>query len=121
MAPETTTMTVRWPTFGFADLPRKWLTGSAVATHAGNAGHVCIPVGEEVFIDSVRGFAPGLIARQRLLQATVGVMGTNGSGTADRDSRQSRWPIKKFGRSRPGSVQTLVAGVCGSGVPIAVQ
>lgn len=56
MAPTADTMTVRRPTFDFADLPRTWLAGSAAATHAGNAGHVFIPLGEEFFIDSVKEF-----------------------------------------------------------------
>jgi len=65
MAIATDTMTVRRPTFDFGGLPRRWLAGSALATHAGNAGHVFIPLGEEFFIDSVREFRPGTDEERR--------------------------------------------------------
>jgi uncharacterized protein len=47
---------VRHPRFDFSDLPRHWLAGSPAATHLGNAGHVFIPLGEQFFIDTVKGF-----------------------------------------------------------------
>lgn len=48
-----TPITVRRPRFDLADLPRWWAGGSRLGTHFGNAGHVFIPLGEELFIDSV--------------------------------------------------------------------
>lgn len=47
---------VRHPRFDFSDLPRHWIAGNALATSAGNAGHVFIPLGEQFFIDTVRQF-----------------------------------------------------------------
>jgi uncharacterized protein len=49
-------LTVRHPRFDLADLPRRWVGGSALATHFGNAGHVFIALGEDFFIDTVKGF-----------------------------------------------------------------
>lgn len=48
------TITVRRPTFDLTDLPRRWVGGSRLGTWFGNAGHVFIPLGEEMFIDSVK-------------------------------------------------------------------
>lgn len=47
-------ITVRRPSFDLADLPRRWVGGSAIGTWYGNAGHVFIPLGEQFFIDAVR-------------------------------------------------------------------
>ncbi len=47
---------VRHPRFDFGDLPRRWLGGNRWLTHAGNAGHVFIPLGEDYFIDSVMSY-----------------------------------------------------------------
>ena len=49
-------LTVRRPTFDFTDLPVRWVGGSTLGTRYGNAGHVFIPLGEQFFIDTVRGF-----------------------------------------------------------------
>ena len=57
------TITVRRPTFDLADLPRRWVGGSALGTWFGNAGHVFIPLGEQFFIDAVRPFRERLIER----------------------------------------------------------
>lgn len=51
-----TTITVRRPSFSFTDLPRHWVGGSRLGTWFGNAGHVFIPLGEKMFIDSVKIF-----------------------------------------------------------------
>ena len=53
-------ITVRRPTFDFTDLPRRWVGGSGLGTAYGNAGHVFIPLGEQFFIDTVRGFRDGI-------------------------------------------------------------
>lgn len=50
------TITVRRPTFDLADLPPRWVGGSRLATWFGDAAHVFIPLGEQFFIDAVRGF-----------------------------------------------------------------
>ena len=47
---------VRHPTFDFEDLPRHWIGGNRWLTHSGNAGHVFIPLGEDFFVDTVKGF-----------------------------------------------------------------
>lgn len=49
-------ITVRRPTFELADLPRRWVGGSRLATWFGDAAHVFIPLGEHFFIDAVRTF-----------------------------------------------------------------
>lgn len=50
------TITVRRPTFTLDDLPRWWVGGSRLGTWFGNAGHVFIPLGEQLFIDAVKTF-----------------------------------------------------------------
>lgn len=50
------TITVRRPEFSLHDLPRWWVGGSRLGTWFGNAGHVFIPLGEQMFIDSVKAF-----------------------------------------------------------------
>lgn len=49
-------ITVRRPSFDIADLPRRWVGGSRLATWYGDAAHVFIPLGEQFFIDAVREF-----------------------------------------------------------------
>jgi predicted metal-dependent hydrolase len=49
-------ITVRHPEFDLAGLPRDWIGGSQWLTHAGNAGHVYIPLGEDFFVDTVKEF-----------------------------------------------------------------
>ena len=50
------TITVRRPAFDLAALPRVWVGGSRLGTWFGNAAHVFIPLGERMFIDSVKAF-----------------------------------------------------------------
>lgn len=52
----TTSITVRRPSFSLTDLPRRWVGGSRLGTWFGNASHVFIPLGEKMFIDSVKAF-----------------------------------------------------------------
>lgn len=51
-----TTITVRRPSFDLTDLPRRWVGDSRLGTWFGNAAHVFIPLGEKMFIDSVKAF-----------------------------------------------------------------
>ncbi|HEX4903214.1 MAG TPA: metal-dependent hydrolase [Acidimicrobiales bacterium] len=68
------TITVRRPIFDLADLPRRWVGGSALGTWFGNAGHVFIPLGEQFFIDAVRPFRErvGDAALRREVAAFIG-------------------------------------------------
>ena len=56
MGRDTGSITVRRPEFSLADLPHRWVGGSRLGTWFGNAGHVFIPLGEQLFIDSVKAF-----------------------------------------------------------------
>lgn len=49
-------ITVRRPSFDLSGLPIHWVGGSRLGTWFGNAAHVFIPLGERMFIDSVREF-----------------------------------------------------------------
>ena len=56
--------------FDFSEVPRHWLYGSAVITHAANGLHLLFPEGERFFIRSVRRYLgriedPELLARVR--------------------------------------------------------
>lgn len=50
------TITVRRPSFDLTQLTPRWVGGSRLGTWFGNAGHVFIPLGEQMFIDSVKAF-----------------------------------------------------------------
>lgn len=49
-------ITVRRPSFDLTALPRVWVGRSRLGTWFGNAAHVFIPLGERMFIDSVKVF-----------------------------------------------------------------
>lgn len=49
-------ITVRRPTFDLTHLPHRWVGDSRLATWFGDAAHVFIPLGEQLFIDAVRQF-----------------------------------------------------------------
>jgi predicted metal-dependent hydrolase len=108
---------VRRPGFDLSGLPRHWLAGSALATSAGNAGHVFIPLGEQFFIDTVRQFRdrlddPGLVAA---VNAFIG------QEAVHRRAHEALWerlradgvPVERFGRVI-ASIRSLEACLPGS-------
>ena len=67
-------ITVRKPTFRFADVPRHWFAESPFATHLANSLNLLFPLGERFFIRSVRQYVehiddPALLEQVRAFMA----------------------------------------------------
>jgi predicted metal-dependent hydrolase len=67
----------RTPRIGFLEVPRRWLAGSAAATHVANGVNLLFPAGERFFVRSVRHYLDSL-DDEELVREVKGFFGQEG-------------------------------------------